>query len=183
MEKVSHEDMVKVARHVGVARAFIDHGYQPETVKYAFVEQGYSQEYAEGVVKEAFGPLGGFLGRIGGWAGRAASGIGGKGGLAKTVGAWGNKGFQMGGTRGKIQQWLGQKGTQALRGTQKGLSAFEASPGKALWGGAKNFGQGALFMGGKGIGGTLGKGAFGYGMYSMLKGPGGQPRQQAPGYY
>jgi len=46
-------------------------------------------------------------------------------------------------------------------GLQKGLQAFSRDPWTSLGQGAIETGKGALFLGGKGIGGTLGKGLTG----------------------
>ena len=54
--------------HIGAACAFRDLGYPPEMVKFAFMNQGLTEEEADYLVKESFAPIG--------LIGRAVTGIG-----------------------------------------------------------------------------------------------------------
>ena len=59
MEKLSQEERLKVARYIGVAKAFVDAGYPVESVKTAMLDS-----MPDGMEKEAFL---GWLGRAGKW--------------------------------------------------------------------------------------------------------------------
>lgn len=160
--------------------------YQSLGRAHALAELGLAKEAAEEMAKEAW------LGAAAGAIGRGIAGVG--GGIASRGAAQTAKGFGkmmaparagLAGRAGQMgaqaQRGLGALGTRAGTGMEQAGRAFAASPGKALWGGAKNFGQGAMLMGGKGVGGALGKGAFGASMYSTLAGPGQPQMPQAYG--
>ena len=89
-------------------------------------------------------------------------------GAATGAGAQGILGKGLGGA----QKVLGRAGLQAGRGLASSGRALAANPAGALWGGTKNFGSGAMMLQGKGLGGALGKGAFGLTAYNALSGPG-----------
>ncbi len=164
-------------RLLGKADALVKLGFSQDFVTAALVDAGMPKEAAEGLTKEA----------IYGQIGRGIASLGSKllGGAAKIApmsatraapAATGLLGRGVTAARGAGSA-LGQRAGQGL---QQAGTAFAANPAKALWGGAKNFGSGAMTMQGKGLGGALGKGAFGASMYGMLSGPG---QVQAPQAY
>jgi len=162
--------MNKYARQIGVTRAFLDHGYTPGAIKLAYMRVGVSEKIAEAMVKEAL-PLS-WLSKLMPLAGRAAGGLrtafgaGLKGRLAPSAG-YVTKGLMEG---GPFSQWLGKGLHGAATGLRSGLQSFEKNPWSSLGRGALETGKGALFFGGKGIGGTLGKGIGGYQMANLLFG-------------
>lgn len=169
MLKLTADEMTKLAYCEGKARTMGALGLPSETIKEAFVSDGIRPELAEEMTKEAFWGLiaRGIIG-----AGRAI------GPRAASLVA---RGAARGGTLGKGMQGIGQLGRKAGTGLRRAGGALARSPGQALWGGAKEFGKGAIFMGGKGVGGTLGKGAFGTMMGSTLLGPGQASMPQVAG--
>jgi hypothetical protein len=153
-------------------------GFAPEIISSVLEADGMTKEAAEGMTKEA----------IYAQIGRGIASLGSKllGGAAKLA--------PMSATRaapaatsllGKgvtTARGVGSAAAQrAGQGLQAAGRAFAANPAKALWGGAKNFGSGAMMMQGKGLGGALGKGAFGASMYGMMSGPGEAQLPQAYG--
>lgn len=181
MEKLSQAELVKLSNMVGRIHALNHIGYSPEQIKTAFVNRGFNAEHVDVLIKEAFlGALAGTLGRGIVGAGRALSGAGGRAALSGASKA-------MAPARAGLAGRLGQMGAKAqqsmggmLQGAGRGLSrsgvAFARNPLKATGKGLLNFGQGAMLGGGKGLGGTLGKGVFGVSMANMLM-PGGQSPQ------
>ena len=75
---------------------------------------------------------------------------------------------------GGVTRFTGNKMLNATGALGSGMTALRAAPMKTLGSGALNMGKGALFFGGKGIGGGIGKGIGAYGMGSMVFGGGGQ---------
>lgn len=156
--------------------------YQSLGRAHALAELGLAKEATDEMSKEA----------IWGAIGRGIAGLGGR--LASRGAAQTARGFGkmmaparagLAGRAGQVgaraQQSLGSLGTQVGTGIGQAGRAFAANPGRALWGGAKNFGAGAMTMQGRGLGGALGKGAFGASMYGMLSGPGQPQMPQAYG--
>jgi len=161
MIKLSKEQQ-KFAHQVGVARALGDNGYSPEAIKLAFVQSGVSPEVSDELVKIA---IWGLLGRGAAMAARGIARYGGKAGAGLM-----RAGASKGGTIGNLLTKGGKGMRGATAGLTKGVSAFGKRPIHALGGGAQNFGKGLLFGGGKGVGGVIGKGAFGAGTASMIFG-------------
>jgi hypothetical protein len=159
--------MNKYARQIGVTRAFLDHGYTPGAIKLAYMRVGVSEKIAEAMVKEAALP----------WAWLSKLVAGGAQGLRGAFGAGAKAGPAAGyvtkglvGEGGPFAQWLGKGLHGAATGLRSGLQSFEKNPWSSLGRGALETGKGALFFGGKGIGGTLGKGIGGYQMANLLFG-------------
>jgi hypothetical protein len=192
--------MEKLSTHylLGQAQAFMHMGIPEEQVKVAFEQRyGLSSADAESLVKEA-NPLA-LLGAGIRFGGRALAG--GAANLARRGGAQLMKGniskafnpTMLGRAGGLMRQGLGgtmqavgRTGLKAGRGLASSGRAFQAAPLQSLGRGAVEAGKGALFMGGKGVGGVIGKGMFGASMASMLGGGGGQqgtPQMQMPQPY
>jgi hypothetical protein len=167
--------MEKFAQYeaLGRAQALVKLGFNEAHIVAHLEAQGLTKEAVWGLIGRGIAGLGGRLASRG--AAQTARGFGrmmapARAGLAGRAGQLG----------AQAQRGLGSLGTRAGTGIEQAGRAFAASPAKALWGGAKNFGQGALFMGGQGVGGALGKGAFGLSTYNMMAGPG---QAQAPQAY
>lgn len=160
----------------GQTDALVKLGFAAEKVAGILVNQGMTKEAADAMVKEAWGALvGGALRAAGRWlAPRAAQFA--RGGAAR-MGQGGMAGRAFGGA----QQFAGRLGLRAGRGIASGGRAFQQAPIQSLGRGALEAGKGALFLGGKGLGGTVGKGLFGASMYSSLAGPGQMQMPQAYG--
>ena len=171
---------------LGKASALVKLGFAEGTVVALLEAEGLGKEAAEGITKEAIlsaaaGAIGKGIASLGGrlasrGAAQTAQGFGkmmapARAGLAGRVG-------QMG---AQAQRGLGSLGTRAGTGIQQAGKAFAANPAGALWGGAKNFGNSAMTMQGKGLGGALGKPVFAGSMYGMLSGPGQVQMPQAYG--
>lgn len=170
----------------GKATALVKLGFAEGYVAASLEADGLSKEAAESLTKEAF------LGAAAGAIGRGIAGLGGR--LASRGAAQTAKGFGrmmtparagLAGRAGQMgaqaQRGLGSLGTRAGTGIQQAGQAFAKNPMSTLWGGAKNFGSGAMTMQGRGLGGALGKGAFGASMYGMMSGPGQPQMPQAYG--
>lgn len=157
--------MNKYARQIGVTKAFLDHGYSPETIKLAYTRYGLPLKTAESLVKEAI-PLG-WLSKV---INPLTKGLGGAFGAGAKYGPLVGSITQGMMYKGPFSQWLGRGLHGGATGLQQGLLALNKSPLQALGRGALETGKGALFFGGKGIGGTLGKGIGGYQMANMLFG-------------
>lgn len=176
MEKFAN-DMEKVAYYVGRARAYRSIGFPEEQIKLAFVNDGFSPEIADALVKEATG-WGSLIGKGLRWG---AQQLGrGAGALRRNVrGAEAARGFVDLGSKAPLGERAMGFGAKQLGRAAGGLQAasrgMTAAPLQTLGRGAIETGKGALFMGGKGIGGTLGKGMFGASMIGMARG-GGQPQ-------
>lgn len=69
------------------------------------------------------------------------------------------------------QQTAGRTGLQIGRGIASSGRAFQKNPMATLGRGALEAGKGAIFAGGKGAGGILGKGMFGASLASSLSNP------------
>ena len=169
--------MEKRAYYIGKAQALRTLGFTEETVKTAFVQEGLSVDTAQFLIKEAFwGTAASLLGRgilgagrmLAGGAGRLAAG-----GAARAAAPGVGRAGQL---LGKGMQTAGQLGQKAGRGISRSGIAFARNPAKAVGKGAWNFGQGAMMGQGGGMGGTLGKGMFGYQVANMMA-PGGQTPQ------
>ena len=163
MEKLS---MHVRARYLGKAQAYQSLGFSEYQVKVAFVQEGIPEYHADELVKEAFcGAIGTAvrggltaakaLGSSGLLSGAKALGRG-----ATAAGKWAGKGISRGGTLGKVQGSIGVNAGKAAKGISTGMKDFAANPGATAWQGAKNFGNGALFMGGKGVAANAGKATF-----------------------
>jgi len=150
-------------KYVGKAQAFRSLGFTEDQVKVAFVQEGLDETYADTLVKIAYlGAIGAGLRGLGA-AARAVKGMGAMQTLGRGAGAaarWGAQGIRRGGMLGQMQGKAGLLAGRALKGTQAGIQNMRNAPGKTLWQGTKNFGQGAMFMQGKGVGGALGKATF-----------------------
>jgi len=177
MKKFASE-MEKHAYYVGKARAYHTAGLTEGMIKRAFVDDGFSAHDADALVKLAI------LGAIGRGviAGGRALTRGGSQLVGQAGKAWmGGQGGSAGMLGARALGGLGQLGQKAGRGLSRAGVAFARNPAAATGKGALEAGKGMLYGGGKGVGGALGKGAFGYSMYSMLKGPGQVQMPQAYG--
>lgn len=189
--------MEKYAYYVGQARVLHMLGLSEKQVKLAFVEQGISPEYANGIYKEAVWPaIAAAAARGLLWAGRGLL----RGGLGKLLGS-GLKGFgklrplakgikpgsylkDFGGYQNimkGVKPGVGERIGTAFMSAGKGM---ETAPGKTLWEGLKQVPQGAMFSPhAKGIGGGIGKGLGAYWLGSALLGSGDSPQPQPMGPY
>ena len=140
-------------------------------------------------MEDAFASLGLEKTAIWGPLARAGAGIAkGLGAAGKAIGSGGRqlsrsalvKG-QGTGMMGKMRSFGGQQLQNVGRSLGQAGTAFAANPLGTMGRGLANFGQGALMLQGKGIGGALGKGvgAYGYGS-ALLGGGGGSPAPQQP---
>lgn len=198
------QELVKVAYCTGKARGLIDQGYPVESVKLAFMDEGWGPEEADFLVKEAiWGAIGRglmagakhipkLLSKVPGGASKLK---GMSGPLTKNMSQFSGKfQSQLGATAGLIKKPVASGGLAQRAGgmlhraggaASKAMEGMATAPGKTLWGGTKEFGKGLMFMPSKGIGGTLGKGTAAYQIGSSLFGGGGQQQpqpQQRPPY-
>jgi len=214
MEKVSEDIIVKTAHLMGVAQAMFDRGYSQEGVKLAFVQADLFPEDVAGVfvkaasetdlTKEAIAPaiiagIASVGAKVAPWLARGAKAIGRFAGKTKGKLMRGGNFSQMaGGAVGAAGQGAGKvmkgmhkatlKGTAGLRQAGRSWEGAQGIGGKAklLGSGAYNAGKGALFFGGKGTGGAIGRGVgyagMGAGALGMMRG-GAQPAQQMQQMY
>ena len=161
MIKLSKEQYT-FARSIGVTRALYDSGYTPEAIKLAYTSQGIPGDYADELVKEA---IWGGIARGLGMAAKGLAGFGSKAGKGLMA-----AGANQSGVLGRGLTSAGKVTRGATAGLTKGLRGLQRNPVQTTIGGAQNFGKGLLFGGGKGVGGALGKGAFGLSTASMLLG-------------
>lgn len=167
----------------GQADALAKLGFPEDRISGTLVTQGLTKEAADEMVKEAaLGALiGGGLRAAGRFlAPRAANLARAGASRAMAPAQAGARGLLGRGLAG-AQRTVGQMGLKAGRGLASSGRAFQQAPLGTLGRGAVEAGKGALFMGGKGIGGTLGKGMFGASMYGALSGPGQVQTPQAYG--
>ena len=168
----------------GKADAFTSMGLSPEVVSALLVQDGMSKEAADAMIKEALpiaGLIGGGLRAAGKFLAPRAANLA-RAGASKAMAPAraGAQGLLGRGAAG-AQQAIGRAGLQAGRGLASAGRAFQAAPMRTLGRGAMEAGKGALFMGGKGLGGTVGKGIFAGTMASSLMGPGQVQMPQAYG--
>ncbi len=150
--------MEKRAYYFGKIAALHSLGFSENQIKTAFMQEGLPHYTADALVKEAAIPgLGALASGAARLFGRGAAALG-RG--AKSMGAWAGKGAAKGTSMGNLQSKAGIQARKATTGLQRGLEGLETAPLQTLSGGAKNFGSGLLMGGGKGVGGTLGKGLF-----------------------
>ena len=143
------------AQYRGKAQAFQSLGFSADQVKVAFLHDGLPEYYAEVLVKEAF--IGRALSMGAKGVGMVSKALGrGAGAAAK----WGAQGARQGGRMGKLQGKAGLMAGRSAKGLQAGIQGMQKAPGQTMLGGAKNFAQGAVGMGGKGVGGNLGRAAL-----------------------
>jgi len=190
MAMLDTKDLIKIAQLLGTTRALLDAGYSEKNVKLAFMQTDIFSEYvAETFTKEASGissedlmvkeALWGAVANIGSkilpWLTRTGSKLVGS---AKTIGSATGKaqrrlmqggkiprlaGKVVGGAghiAGKTTKGLGKKTFQATQALRQAGRGMQTAPFKTLGKGMLNFGKGAVIGGGKGIGGTLGKGTL-----------------------
>jgi len=164
--------MEKRAFYLGKAHALQGLGFTEERIKVAFIQEGLSKEAADELVKEAI------LGRLAGLVGKGVAALGRGAGAA---GKWAGKGLAKGTRMGNLQGKVGIQAGKAAKGLQKGLQGMQTAPLQTMGGGVKNFGSGLLMGGGKGVGGTLGKGMFAAGTAAaFMPGGGGEAPQPQP---
>ncbi len=178
MEKTAIE---KYAFYVGKAQALDNMGFSENMIKTAFVAEGLSPDEADALVKEAV--IGQAVGGALRWGskllGRGAAGL--RKGVRFAQGARGPlaKG-QTAPFAERAQSWGAKQLGNAAGAVSKAGTGMKNAPLQTLGRGAIEAGKGAMFGGGKGIGGAIGKGAFGASMYNMMTGPG---KPQAPQAY
>ena len=147
----------------GKAEAFRSLGFSEDQMKVAFVHDGLSTDQADALIKEAlWGAIGAGLKGLGA-AAKAAKGVGAYRALgagAKSAGRWAGQGISRGGALGKAQGTIGIQAGRAAKGLQSGLQGMKTAPMQTMWGGAKNFAAGATGLGGKGVGGNIGRAAL-----------------------
>ena len=148
MEKLSHEERLKVARYIGVTKAFIDAGYPMESVKTAMLNS-----MPEGMEKEAFI---GWLGRAGRWLIQGAR--------ASRAARMGAKAIKPGAK--SFNTWEGIR-----RGVGMDLTRLSKRPGKGVWEMGKGIVGNMLFPGMIKSKSTLGQG-IGTGLFvKSMAGP------------
>ncbi len=172
MEKLSAE---KRAYYQGKAQTFRDLGFSSDAVKLAFIQEGVPALQADLLVKEAFGAL---LAR--GLAGAGKFLARGAGKLLRPAAQAGAKATMGQKAMGMVGRGMGNAG-RGLIGGAKGVTQMGVP--RALGHGAKNFGSGLLLGGGKGIGGTMGKGMFAAGTAAAFMPSGGSKPPQMPQQY
>jgi len=161
-------------RHKGKAETLLGLGLPPRRVMSMLMSDGVTKEAANGITKEAIGGLvSGGLRALAGGIGRLAGRYGGR---AMSAGA------ARGGRLGGAMQWGGKQMLGAGKATGQAVKGLRTAPMKTMGQGLLNTGKGALFLGGKGIGGTVGKGLFGASMLGNLSSPRGYSPQGPPGY-
>ena len=163
MEKLSQEERLKVARYIGIAKAFADAGYPVESIKIAMVDS-----MPDGMEKDAFL---GWLGRAGRWLIRGAK--------SSRAARMGSKVFKPGASSfspfENVRRRIGMD-----------LTRIAKNPTKGLWETGKGIAGNMIFPGMIQSKSTLGKG-IGTGIFAksmvgpMLNSGGGQ--QAGPGYY
>jgi len=210
MEKVSEDVIVKTAHLIGVTQAMLDKGYTQDGVKLAYVQSGvFPEDIADYFVKAAeetdltkiaiapavIAGIAAVGAKVAPWLARGAKAIGRFAGKTKGKLMQGGNASQMAGGAvglagkgaGKVVKGLHKatlKGTAGLRQTGRAWEGAQGVGGKAklLGSGAYNAGKGALFFGGKGMGGAIGRGAaytgLGAGAIGMMRRGGQQAPQQ-----
>ena len=172
--------MEKRAYHSGNINALRLMGQTPEQIKLAYVRQGYSAADVDSLIKEAFGGVAAIgRGIVSAGRGLLRAGAGRTMAGANRIIKPGARGM-LGNMASKANTAMGSLGQSAGAGLMRGGQAFAANPMQALGQGAVNAGKGALFFGGKGIGGTIGKGVFLGGMANMLRPSTPGPRMPQP---
>ena len=164
MEKLSQEERVKIARCMGIAKAFLDAGYSLDSVKLAM-----DDSMPEGIEKEAvWGAIARGLGRLGKWFIRGA-----KSSRATRMGSKAIK--------------PGKSSFNTLEGIRRNigmdLTRWGKKPGGAAWETGKGIVGNMIFPGmiksKSTIGKGLGTGIFAKNMMGPMFGGGGDG---APGY-
>jgi len=160
------EHLIKTAHLLGVTRAMLEQGYTFAGVKQAYVKSGMFPEHvAEDLVKSAaeldmnkeavWGAVAGLAAKAAPWLLRGAKAVG------QFAGSAGGKLIGRGGT---VAPAIGRGITNAGGAVAKGMTGMATAPGATAWGGLKNYGKGALYFGGQGVGGALGKATAGAGI-------------------
>lgn len=173
--------MEKTAYYLfGKAHALAKLGFAEPLIARVLEYEGMDKEASAGMAKEAI------------WSTALRAAAKGVGHLA---GRYGGRamaaGARQGGQLGKAMQWGGQQMLGAGKATGQALKGLRTDPMRTLGRGALEAGKGALFFGGKGVGGALGKGVGAYTLGQSLMGPGqlqmpqayGGVRQPYPGMY
>lgn len=202
MTYVSEEVLTKTAHLVGVTQAMLAKGYSPNGVKLAFVRAGlFPEPVADFFVKEAaeieftkeaalpalaavvpwaLKGIAGLAGKVAPWLAGKATSLG-AGAAARGAGTMGARVMGLGEKAvGGLGKWVENAGNTF----NQAATNFTAGPGKALWGGAKNYAKGMFLGRGEGLGGGLGRatmyGGLASGGIRMAKGLMGGGQQQPP---
>lgn len=155
-------------QYTGKIAALHTLGYAREDVNAALVSEGFDKEAADALTKVAFMGAVSAIGRGIMGAGKALRTLGGVGAAKGIASAAKSGGKGVSGMLGKAQGMAGKGVGRLGKQMQNAGQSFQASPLKSMGHGAMQAGQGMLFGGGKGLGGSIGKGAFGLSTASAL---------------
>jgi len=153
MQTVSSEDIIKLGYCIGQTNAMSELGYPEE------------------IIKEAQGPIAWIASKLpaaGRWLARGGVTLA-RAGAERA--AAGGAGYTAKGL-GSLQGFFGRGAAGVGRNLSSAGYAFGRNPWGTVGRGLLNYGKGAIFMGGRGIGGKLGKATFAGQMGKMMFGPG-----------